>query len=154
MDDDNDKCEKLWYSCRAGDLNSVKELLDSGADVNEVYAVGVSFLDDEVTHLMSAVMIGREDIVEELLNRGANMNAVNIEGTTALTLSVYGDCKFLDIAKILIRRGCNWRYCDKSGETFLSLLSDEDKNMMEDYICSIANVKSARKYQTSDESNP
>ena len=148
--DDDDKCEKLWYSCKAGDLNSIKELLDSGADVNEVYAVGVYFLDDEVTHLMSAVMIGREDIVEELLNRGANMDVVNIEGFTALMLSVYGDYKFLDIAKILICRGCNWRYCNKShdnkpGETFLSLLSDEDKNIMEDYICSIANVKSARK---------
>jgi ankyrin repeat protein/caspase domain-containing protein len=80
-----------------GDINSVKPLLDQGADVNE------SFYGE--TALMVASYYGHIEIVKLLLNRGADVNIVRAGGWSALSSAASG--RHTDIFKLLLNRGAD-----------------------------------------------
>lgn len=66
---------RLMYSANEGDVDAVKDLLDSGTDVN--------FTDiDGRTALHIAACQGRPDVVELLLDRGAVVDPKDRWGST------------------------------------------------------------------------
>lgn len=66
---------KLMYLANDGDLDGIRELLDSGTDVN--------FHDtDGRTSLHVAACQGRPDVVELLLERGADVDVQDQWGST------------------------------------------------------------------------
>ena len=71
----------LIKSIKAGSVESVKELLYAGADVN-------SEDDEGNTCLMVAIDVGNETLAQLLVDKGAEVNSKNIDGKTALYLAV------------------------------------------------------------------
>ena len=145
-------CRELSDMCGAGQLSRVRELLDRGSDPNEVYSTDNEIYDDGTTHLMKAVMWGHIEIVEELINRGADLDATNRNGNTALMLSVWDIeedeqeriTRQLDIAKLLIQRGCSVDISARMGK-FFDILPEEMRPEIEEYIDSLFVLKPARR---------
>lgn len=59
--------EKLWKACRTGDTATVRQLLDSGVNVNTDFGAGVR-------PLAAAASRGQLEVVHLLLERGADAN--------------------------------------------------------------------------------
>jgi len=59
--------DKLWKACRNGDVATVRQLLDSGLDVNLELLAGMR-------PLSAAAFRGQAEVVQLLLERGANPN--------------------------------------------------------------------------------
>ncbi|XP_021800742.1 serine/threonine-protein kinase TNNI3K-like [Prunus avium] len=87
---------KLMYLANEADLDGVKELLDSGIDVN--------FRDiDDRTALHVAACQGLTDVVSLLLERGADVDPKDRWGSTPLADAIY--YKHNDVIKLLEKRG-------------------------------------------------
>ena len=68
---------RLMYLANEGDMDGIKELLDSGTNVN--------FKDiDDRTALHIAACQGRPDVVEVLLQRGAEIDPMDRWGSTVI----------------------------------------------------------------------
>jgi ankyrin repeat protein len=90
--------KKLLDASRDGHLNSVKKLLEAGADVNAKDDYGD-------TALIGASKNGHTQIVKELIKEGADASAKNDNGYTALTLaSMWGHIK---VVRELLKAGAN-----------------------------------------------
>ena len=72
----------LIYSSKNGDLDIVKLLLKSGADVNRQNNSGN-------TALVLASNSGHDKTVKMLVAAGADVNIQNLNGTTALMLAAH-----------------------------------------------------------------
>ncbi|KAJ4729067.1 putative Protein kinase [Melia azedarach] len=84
------------YMANEGDLDGIKELLDSGTDVN--------FRDiDKRTALHVAACQGRTDVVQLLLSRGAHVDVEDRWGSTPLADAVY--YKNHNVIKLLEKHG-------------------------------------------------
>ena len=84
----------LWTSAPTGDLLSVKEAIEDGADVNfEIEGHGGV--------LLGATQSGNIRLVSYLLEKGANPNTQNLSGTNPLSIAVSTDR--LDLVKLLIK---------------------------------------------------
>ena len=87
----------LIFAARAGDLDSVKLLVDAGADVNQLSAFGTS-------PIIMAIHGGNAAALEYLLENGADIES-NDSGHTALHAAVQRGN--LDAVNILIEHGAN-----------------------------------------------
>jgi uncharacterized protein len=97
-------CSPLFLAAGEGRLNSVRYLLDQGADVN--------VRDDRGrTALTEAAFYGNAEVIKELLRRGADANAITDEGT-ALDISI--KAKHLTLIDLLKHYGTK-RACELSG---------------------------------------
>ncbi len=74
---DADKAREFIESSRNGDMKRLKELLDSGINVNIQDEVGA-------TALTWASYCGDIEMVRELIQAGADMNIKDTKGKTAL----------------------------------------------------------------------
>ncbi|XP_028760257.1 integrin-linked protein kinase 1 [Neltuma alba] len=91
-----DSSVRLMYLANEGDLDGIKELLDSGSDVN--------FRDiDGRTALHVAACQGLTDVVEMLIQRGAEVDPKDRWGSTPLADAMY--YKNHDVVKILEKHG-------------------------------------------------
>jgi ankyrin repeat protein len=100
----------LQESAMAGDVDSIKELIIEGYDVNSKGEGGW-------TALLSSVAQGYFKITEILLNAGANPDIPNFFGITPLMYgSKYGN---IEVCKILIDYGASLDLQDKYGSTAL-----------------------------------
>ena len=103
----------LVYAARANDLDSVKTLLDAGADVNQVTAYGWS-------PLLVATQNRYYKLGAFLIERGADVNLFNKGGWTPLYLATDNrniesgdypvrmpDMDHLDFIKLLLEHGAN-----------------------------------------------
>lgn len=108
---DPDVAEGGWpplvYSARGdrgGSLDTVRELLGQGADVNQRNYKGQ-------TALHCAAKAGFVHIVKELLNHGASVDAVDENGDTplltALRSTIKNKEKLLEVASVLVSAGAN-----------------------------------------------
>ena len=87
----------LLYAVLSGDIDTVRVLLEAGADVNETAA-------DGATPLVLALVKKHEALAIELLNRGANPNAA---GTGYAALHVAGATGQIDAVKALVAKGAD-----------------------------------------------
>ncbi|GAV77164.1 Pkinase domain-containing protein/Ank_2 domain-containing protein [Cephalotus follicularis] len=88
---------RLMYLVNEGDLEGIKEVLDSGTDV-------INFKDiDDRTALHVASCQGRTDVVQLLLHRGAEVDTKDRWGSTPLADAVY--YKNCDVIKLLEKHG-------------------------------------------------
>jgi ankyrin repeat protein len=110
---DGGELTALIYAARANDLDSVKVLLEAGADVNETTGYGWS-------PLLVATQNRYYKLGAYLLDRGANPNLANKGGWTALYLATdnrniesgdypvrRGDMDHLDFIKLLLDKGAD-----------------------------------------------
>jgi len=114
----------LHQAVLAGNLEEVKKLVSSGADVNALYIDEAT--PDEGTALLLAVKNDDHDIVAYLLENGANIEIKDVNGLTALHLAVVADRK--DITELLLSKGANIKATDNSKRTTLhwaSLATDD-----------------------------
>ncbi|XP_050287530.1 integrin-linked protein kinase 1 [Quercus robur] len=87
---------RLMYSANEGDLDGIRELLDSGVNVN--------FKDtDGRTALHVAACNGLTDVVSLLLDRGSELDPSDCWGSTPLADATY--YKKHDVIKLLEKRG-------------------------------------------------
>jgi ankyrin repeat protein len=129
-----------------GDLTSVRNVVEKGANINARDALGMTALiktarmgdrNKEValfliekgadvnvydkngwTPLMHAARAGSVNIVRALIEKGANLNAQDEYGNTAL-MHASGGSPHADVVRILIEKGANLNITDKSGQTAL-----------------------------------
>jgi len=101
----------IHNAARNGNLNRVRALLNSGANINTRDNVGQ-------TALIHAATPGHLEVVRLLLNRGANINTRDDEeGGTALIYAASSGQ--LPLVKLLLNRGANVNARDISRESAL-----------------------------------
>lgn len=86
----------LHEAAKAGRLETVKQLLAEGADIEARDNTGE-------TPLTLAVLAGRAEAVELLIERGAAVDGRSVRGFTALLAAAYGG--HLDIVELLLENG-------------------------------------------------
>ena len=100
----------LMSAAVAGSADSMKVLLEKGADVNAQNAFGTTALMMSVTDLAK---------VRLLLDRGANVNIASKQGRTALLLAAMGEPS-AEIVRVLIARGADVKTMDAFGNTLVT----------------------------------
>jgi len=113
------QAKTLHKAVSDGNIELIKSLISSGADVNEQNNWGW-------TPLYTAVAIDQGDIVKLLIDKGANVDTPSKEGVTPLHFAVNNGN--MDIAKLLIKNGADCLKADKNGVTLLHT-SAEQGNM-------------------------
>ena len=108
----------LMDACKNGDLETVKQLLKKGVNINACnYTDRTAYLQDVgQTALMKACEHGQLEIVELLLENGADVNAKSQIRTALIYASLYGHT---NVVKLLIERGADVNDQVKSYETAL-----------------------------------
>jgi ankyrin repeat protein len=87
----------LLYAAMSGDLETVKTLLASGADLNQAAA-------DGMTPLIVSIVKFNEDVARYLIEKGANVNADEAGFTALHCAALTGQ---LEVAKALLARGAD-----------------------------------------------
>ena len=106
----------LWATA-SDDLARVKELVESGVDMNTKNEEGMTAL---------TLAIGYEciDIAKYLLEKGADVNVKNTYGYTTLMLAVNN--RYIDIVKYLVEKGADVNAKDIDGMTALTIAVKKD----------------------------
>jgi Ankyrin repeats (3 copies) len=117
------KAEQLQDAARKGDAAAVKQLLDSGVDVNTKFRYNA-------TALFFACDAGNVDVVKVLLDHGADMNSKDtFYGFTPLMLAVSPARKktpaHTEIAKLLIAKGAAGK-----DDAMMSAIDDGDADLV------------------------
>jgi hypothetical protein len=117
------KAEQLQDAARKGDAAAVKQLLDSGVDVNTKFRYNA-------TALFFACDAGNIDVVKVLLDHGADMNIKDtFYGFTPLMLAISPARKktaaHTEIAKLLIAKGAAGKE-----DAMLAAIDDGDADMV------------------------
>ena len=102
----------LWRACREGNLESVRQLIQDGQDVN---TTGGDIFGTTTTPLICAASTGHVQVVRELIRKGADVNAkVNRKQTVLHKASWLGHSS---IVTTLIEAGANFNEQDVDGRT-------------------------------------
>jgi ankyrin repeat protein len=102
-----------------GDIDTVRRLLEEGADVNAKTNY------DEKTALMYASIYGQTEIAKLLLEKGADVNAKDYRGTTAFILASLNGRT--EIAKLFLEKGADVNARENDGTTALISASKEQE---------------------------
>ncbi len=94
----------------AGDIDTLRMLINSGADLN---LQG----DGGLTALMMVAYLGHNDIIQMLITAGANLNLQEDNGNTALMMAITAGHN--DIVQMLIDAGADLNLQDINGSTAL-----------------------------------
>ena len=120
----------LVYTCRGdrgGNIERVKELLDSGADINVRNYKGQSAL-----HCASKA--GFREVVQLLVERGADINATDKQGLTPLATALRSTIKdkiaLREIAETLIHNGADVDLPDAKGKSPRDLIYSRRKHVV------------------------
>ena len=100
----------LWCAARAGYLDIVKLLVQSGAQINHA-------TESNSIPLIPACLHGRFDIVEYLVDNGADIDMPNKDKFTCLMTACYK--KHTDVIDYLVQKGADLNSTDKWGSTAL-----------------------------------
>ena len=110
--------DTIQIATSVGDIDSVKEHLDRGVDVNKKNKYGW-------TALIESAYSGRIKIAELLIEKGADVNSKTNQGSTALHVSSSRGYK--EIAELLIEKGTDVNAQDsdpkRPGNTPLDLIT-------------------------------
>ena len=108
----------LFYACNMGYLDTIKLLVENGANVNMA-------TNDLETPLMQSAAKGNYPVVEYLIDKGASINEQDKDGHTALIITCITGRKspnqeyHIKCAKILIEKGANVSICNSEGNNVL-----------------------------------
>lgn len=108
----------LFLACNVGYLDTVKLLVDNGADIN-------ALTEELETPLMHSAGKGNYPVVEYLIKNGARLNEQDKDGHTALIIACISGRKspnkdyYIKTAKILIESGANVNVCNDEGNNVL-----------------------------------
>ena len=114
-----DPAAELHQAVIAGNIQSVTNLLNNGADINAKNGLGW-------TPLHAAIRSNHKDIVELLISKGADVNAKDNNGQTPLHFAVESGQN--DIIQILITKNANINETDNNGDNALSLATKTEQN--------------------------
>ncbi|KAI7851420.1 ankyrin repeat-containing domain protein [Circinella umbellata] len=95
--------DNLWIAAGDGQLDRVKELIESGIDVNSHDEYGY-------TALHAAVSYNQKEILDYLLEKGGNINIEDFEKDTPLYVA-----ETLDMARFLIDKGAKASHKNAEG---------------------------------------
>ncbi|KAF7241358.1 2-5A-dependent ribonuclease [Varanus komodoensis] len=104
----NTAAEMLNEAARNGSIETIRQLLDEGTDIN-------SKVNSGWTALHSAVKRNREDIVRLLLDRGADPHARLLNGTTPFVIA--GERGNVNLLQLLLDKGSDVNEHDSNGFT-------------------------------------
>jgi len=93
--------KQLLKACEHGDIDTVRDLLDGGADIN--------YENNTLTPLSTATWNGHTEIVKLLLDRGADMYHANKSINPLILSCIKG---YVDIASMLIEKGADMELSD------------------------------------------
>lgn len=110
---DKDGLTPLMKMVKAHAINSVKMLLEAGADYNASISLGSH---NTALHI-AAGNSNRPAIMQVLLKHGANMEVKNSAGHTPLVLAALNNCNAM--VDCLVRHGADINAQDKNGHTAL-----------------------------------
>ena len=107
----------VWEACKEGDLESVRQLIQDGQDVNRGDSV-------RKTPLIVAARYGHDQMVRELIRAGADVNGKDNNKQTALHYA--SSCGHSSVVKTLAEAGANLNVRDEWGMTPLMDAAVED----------------------------
>lgn len=141
--------KELYDACEEGDSDTVTGLLSNGVDVNAPWLTGNSFWDDNITYLMAAAMGGHENVVRTLVEWEADLEVKDHNGHTAFMLALFDGQ--IEVGKVLLSLGCNWEATNNTHQTGLDFLSEENRQIMEDFIIDLeVEIELNSEWQDSD----
>jgi ankyrin repeat protein len=121
--------ETVFAAVESGDLKRLKELIKSGADVNEF---------DEETALAKAAGLGRADMVRELLKAGADANMGGLQ--SPLCVAAHAGSK--EIVELMLKAGADVNSQSEGGESALMFAAAKgDLNLVKHLLKAGANAK-------------
>ena len=120
-----DEENTLRYAVVHGHLECVKNLVETGANINEKD-------DDDKTPLHYAAVGGRLECMEFLISNGSKIDEKDIYGRTPLYYAVLYDQ--LECIKFLISNGANFNEKIKYGKTTIDSLNWKSKLIIKEYI--------------------
>ena len=98
--ENQDITHQLQAACRIGDIQTARELIEQGADINSVS--NALLWQPGTTALNEAIKSGDYALVKDLLDSGANINLTTRDGI--LPFDTAADYDFTDIATLLMFR--------------------------------------------------
>ena len=105
---------------RGGNIQRIQDLIDRGANVNNVNYKGQ-------TALHCASKAGFIEIVRLLMQHGATVNAVDKNGETpliaALTSTIKDHARLSEVIRLLVDNGADLKHADRRGRTAVSIAS-------------------------------
>ena len=121
--------DQLWDAAEAGDILTVKKLLNAGAIIDSRNA-------HEETPLHQAVYNGNVKMVKLLLEQGADVNAIDVAGNTPLHYVIinYWAIKSKEIAITLLLNDAKTDIKNKKGKTPFSLVKSNSNISRGDVI--------------------
>lgn len=120
--------EELFKAINNGNLEKVKHLVESGADIEETDCC-------EFTALLEAVYHNHLDVAKFLVEKGANINTKTKIGKTILRIAVYNNN--LEMVKLLVESGVDIETKNNNKQTALNMAIKEEKTEIEEYLKSI-----------------
>lgn len=106
---------KLLDAAEKGDLQTVRKLVEGGANVNQAFQQKFGW-----TPLMGAIFHDRKDVVFYLVEHGATVNAADKRGITPLMYAIgFGD-KGVPLVEYLLDHGASLDAKDNHGATVFS----------------------------------
>ncbi len=143
--------QQLTAAAMVGDVRSLQDLINKGADVNSTVKDGLTPLmlaaqmGGMVGQGASSAFTGFVDVTRVLIEKRAQVNAKDTEGKTALMWASQNGS--VDIARLLIKKGhADVKAKDKSGKTALVFANDaknSKKIHIEQYDTIISMLKAA-----------
>ena len=125
--------QDIFAYIRNDDIESIKNYIDSGYDLNIQNDVGGD------TTLIYATSNNKIEIVKLLLNVGADIDKQNNRGNTALTVAAYNNNR--EIVEILLDYGADEFILNNKNKSFYDYLNDENrKYFTQNYPTSVYNA--------------
>jgi uncharacterized protein len=112
--------DQLYKAAQKSDVQTAKNLLDKGLDVNSKSSTGSS-------PIHAAAANNDKDMLDLLIAKGANLGVQNKEGDTPLVCATkYGGGKEATV-KRLLEAGADPAIADKKGKTALDYAKEKDQ---------------------------
>ena len=125
----------IHEAAKAGDIETVKQHIAAGTDVNAKGVFGW-------TLLLQAVAGGHKEIVELLIDNGADVNGKTDEGRTPLHWAAYSGHK--EIAELLLANGADVNAKSKRGTPLSNAVKSGDKEIVEWWVGQIQSPLSSQ----------